>query len=130
MRLCIDTSAYSILMQGDREIKEIVETADEVLMPAVVLGELYAGFYMGKRPKKNIDELNSFLERPGIKVVPIDSAISERYGLLIKALKEAGTPLPTNDIWIAAVTFETAARLLTGDRYFRSIPGLLSLWMD
>jgi tRNA(fMet)-specific endonuclease VapC len=130
MKLCIDTSAYSILMRGDREIKELLETADEVLVPAVVLGELYAGFYMGRGSKKNIDELNNFLERPGVKVVPINSTITERYGLLIKTLKEAGTPLPTNDIWIAAVTFETGTRLLTKDRHFKSIPGLLSLWRD
>jgi tRNA(fMet)-specific endonuclease VapC len=119
-----------MLMQGDREIMDLMETADEILVPAVVLGELYAGFYMGQRSKKNIDELDSFLERPGVKVAPIDSAIAERYGLLIKALEEAGDPLPTNDIWIAAVTFETGTRLLTRDQHFKSIPGLLSPWRD
>ena len=130
MRLCIDTNAYSMLLKGDREIKELMETADEILVPAVVLGELYAGFHMGRRSKKNIDELKRFLERPGVRVAPIDSATAERYGFLVKALREIGTPLPTNDIWIAAVTFETGARLLTRDQHFKRIPGLLSLWRD
>jgi tRNA(fMet)-specific endonuclease VapC len=85
---------------------------------------------MGERMQTNIEELNSFLERPGIVTVSIDLSIAERYGLLVKALKEAGTPIPTNDLWIAAVALETGARLLTRDRHFKSIPGLLSHWSD
>lgn len=130
MKICIDTSAYSTFMLGDRAIKELLESADRVLVPSVVLGELYAGFYMGHRTKTNIEELNGFLERPGITTVLIDPSIAERYGLLVKALKEAGTPIPTNDVWIAAVAFESGARLLTRDRHFKSIPGLLSHWSD
>jgi tRNA(fMet)-specific endonuclease VapC len=130
MRICIDTSAYSTFMQGDRSIKELLESADQVLVPSIVAGELYAGFYMGQRAKTNIEELNSFLERPGIVTVSIDLSTAERYGLLVQALKEAGTPIPTNDIWIAAVALETGARLLTRDRHFKSIPGLLSHWGD
>ncbi len=130
MRICIDTSAYSTFMQGDRSIKELLESADQVLVPSIVAGELYAGFYMGERMQTNIEELNSFLERPGIVTVSIDLSIAERYGLLVKALKEAGTPIPTNDIWIAAAALETGARLLTRDRHFKSIPGLLSHWRD
>ncbi len=130
MRVCIDTNAYSAFMQGDRGIKEILEKADNVLVPSIVLGEVYAGFYMGQRAKTNIEELNSFLEQPGIATVSIDDSIAERYGLLIKALKEAGTPLPTNDIWIAAAALETGARLLTRDEHFESIAGLPTLWSD
>ena len=130
MRICIDTSAYSTFMQGDRSIKELLESADQVLVPSIVVGELYAGFYMGQRTKTNIEGLNSFLERPGVVMVSIDLSIAERYGLLVKALKESGTPIPTNDIWIAAVALETGARLLTRDRHFKSIPGLLSHWGD
>ncbi len=130
MKICIDTSAYSTFMLGDRAIKELLESADRVLVPSVVLGELYAGFYMGHRTKTNIEELNGFLERPGITTVLIDLSIAERYGLLVKALKEAGTPIPTNDVWIAAVALESGARLLTRDRHFKSISGLLSHWSD
>jgi tRNA(fMet)-specific endonuclease VapC len=130
MKICVDTSAYSTFMQGNRAIKELLESADQILVPSVVLGELYAGFYMGQRTKTNIGELNSFLERPGIATVSIDLSIAERYGLLVKALKEAGTPIPANDIWIAATALETGARLLTRDRQFKSIPGLLSHWSD
>lgn len=98
VRICIDTNAYTSFMIGDREIKKLLETADQVFVPAVVLGELHAGFAMGQRTKKNIAELNEFLERPGITVVPIGSSIAERYGSVVKSLKEAGTPIPTNDI--------------------------------
>jgi tRNA(fMet)-specific endonuclease VapC len=117
-------------MMGEKGIKELLERADSVLVPSIVLGELYAGFYMGQRAKENIEKMTSFLERPGIATVSIDHAIAERYGLLIKALKEAGTPLPTNDVWIAAVTLETGARLLTRDVHYKSIPGLLTVWRD
>lgn len=130
MTVCIDTCAYSAFMQGDRKIKERLETAERICLPSVVLGELYAGFYMGQHARKNIEELNRFLERPGIVVVPIDSSIADRYGLLVKSLKEAGTPIPTNDIWIAAVAMDTGTRILTKDQHFRKIPGLVVQWSE
>ncbi|SRR6056297_4036789 len=127
MRICIDTNIYSSLMRGDAETIDILEMADEISVPSIVLGELYAGFQMGKHYDKNIHELNLFLEKPGVEIIDVDIEISQRYGYLVKALKKQGTPIPTNDIWIAAVAFETGSKLYTMDRHFENVPGLFLL---
>jgi predicted nucleic acid-binding protein len=90
-----------------------------------MLGELFAGFCLGKREKENRRELADFLELPGVSVVNIDLVIADRYGIIVKALRKQGTPIPTNDIWIAAVALETGSRLISYDTHFECIPGLL-----
>ena len=127
MRVCLDTTAYSGFKRGDPQITGIMETAEDVLVPAVVLGELHAGFQTGDRAGRNTRELEDFLDRPGVLVVDVDRRIAERYGLLFKALKEIGRPVPTNDLWIAAVAVETGSRLLSDDSHFDVIPGVFRL---
>lgn len=124
MKLCLDTNAYVALRTGQPALAELLEQADEVFVPAVVIGELFTGFFMGTRQKQNAKELNTFLNLPGVSVSAVDINVAERYGLLIKDLREQGTPLPTNDIWIAASAFETGARLVSYDKHFSKIPGL------
>lgn len=122
MTLCLDTNAYSSLMRGNTEIKQILETADELIVPAVVLGELYAGFTAGNRQAENQSRLERFVRTPGTRVAPVDRKTAEHYGRLVERLRAQGTPIPTNDIWIAAVAFQTGATLLTNDQHFRVVP--------
>ena len=122
MELCIDTNAYSALMRGHDIVRDILEKADSLIMPTVVLGELHAGFAAGNRKVENEQKLQTFLATPGTRVVPIGQETAERYGKLVRYLKLQGTPIPTNDIWIAAVAFETGAVLLTADTHFSAIP--------
>ncbi|MGB4269121.1 MAG: type II toxin-antitoxin system VapC family toxin [Spirochaetota bacterium] len=125
MKLCIDTNIYAYMKKGDPEIVEILEKASEIIVPAIVLGELYAGFYQGIMGKQNIAELNVFLDKPGVRVVAIDQDIAERYGVIVKELKIKGTPIPTNDIWIAATALQTGSKLFTKDEHFAQVPGIL-----
>ena len=129
MRICIDTNIYSALKSGDPDIIELLENADEVYIPAIVLGELYAGFQMGHKLKYNIKDLKDFIEQPGVYIIDIDDPIAERYGILIKTLKKNGTPIPTNDVWIAATALEKGARIATYDAHFQAIPGLMKAEM-
>jgi len=122
MDICFDTNAYSALMRGYGEVKEILERADSLVMPTIVLGELYAGFVAGRRKQENIRKLQDFLASSGTQVAQITVETAERYGRLVQQLKIQGTPIPTNDIWIAAVAFETGTVLLTADRHFSVIP--------
>lgn len=124
MRLCIDTNIYSLFKKGDEKIRELLETADEIFIPTIVLGELYAGFYLGKYTDQNIRELEEFLTKPGVTVINIDKNIADRYGELIKILKTQGTPIPTNDVWIGAIVLETGAKFATMDNHFNHIPGI------
>ena len=125
MRISLDTSGYSRLALQPPELVKCVDEAAAVYLSCIVLGELFAGFCLGRREKENRRELADFLELPGVSVVNIDEAIADRYGILVKVLRKQGTPIPTNDIWIAAVALETGSRLLSYDTHFDCIPGLI-----
>lgn len=127
MRLAIDTNAYTALMAGHKRVLELLETADEIVVPAVVAGELMAGFLIGTRTEANVAELRSFLDRPGVSIKTVDIEAAERYGALVRNLRAAGTPIPTNDLWIAATALAAGAALLTRDRRFETIAGLFVL---
>lgn len=127
MNLSIDTNAYSELAKGNTHIRGLLEVADYVLVSSIVLGELHAGFALGSRRKANIGRLNEFVNATGVSIVAIDSTIAERYGELISILRKNGTPIPTNDVWIAATALETGSRLLSLDTHFQSVPGLMLL---
>lgn len=127
MRVCLDTNAYSRLMKGHAPLTELLESADEVLIPATVLGELHAGFEMGSRRDENRRQLDEFLALPGVETIAVTPDIAERYGLLVSHLARQGTPIPTNDIWIAASTLESGARLVTYDPHFYHVAGLIIL---
>jgi len=123
--VCIDTSAYSRLMRGDHALRSRIEMADTVLTPVTVLGELHAGFELGTRRQENHEVLRAFLDQPGVSIISTTPNIAERYGRLVKQLRDSGTPIPTNDIWIAAAVLETGSRLLTYDAHFEHVPGVI-----
>lgn len=125
MKLCLDTNAYTRLMQKYASIVQLVEEAEYVYLPSIVLGELYAGFRMGSRYEQNCTELEEFLSLPGVEIIDIDKNTANRYGILIKQLKEAGTPLPVNDIWIAAVALDTGSLVVSYDSHFNKIQGIV-----
>ena len=127
MNVCLDTNAYSRLMIGHAPLTELLETADEIAIPATVLGELHAGFEQGARRAENRRALAEFLRLPGVATLPITGEIAERYGILVGQLARAGTPIPTNDIWIAAAALEIGARLVSYDTHFSAIPWLTVL---
>lgn len=125
IRLCLDTTGYSRLMRGHEPLRERLEEADEVLLPVTVLGELYAGFVGGRRAEENLDLLTAFRRQPGVVVVDTTDNVSQRYATVVATLKRQGTPIPTNDIWIAAAALENGGRLVAYDEHFAAVPGLL-----
>jgi tRNA(fMet)-specific endonuclease VapC len=127
MRVCLDTNAYSRLMGGHVPLTQLLESCEEVLLPATVLGELHAGFELGSRRETNRRQLGEFLALPGVETIPVTTDIAERYGILISQLTRQGTPISTNDIWIAAAALETGSRLVTYDSHFRHVHGLIVL---
>ena len=120
-RYCLDTSAYSRFQRGDDQVVEILDRAEWVGVPAVTLGELRTGFLLGDRPSRNEGELRDFLANPAVEVVPIDGDVSRHYAEIVVDLRRSGTPLPTNDIWIAAAAARVGAPVLTYDSHFQSI---------
>ena len=125
MRVLVDTNAYAELARGNAHIRALLENVDGIVVSAIVLGELFAGFRLGSKRAENAQRLNEFLRTPGVAVVPVDTGIAERYGELVGILKKNGTPIPTNDVWISATALETGSRMLTFDSHFHQVPGLM-----
>jgi len=121
MRLCLDTSAYSQFKRGDPQVVDLIDRAEWIGVPVVVLGELAVGFRQGARRHENQSALDEFLANPVVEVLSVDEDMAGIYGDIVLDLKKAGTPLPANDIWIAAVAARHGATVLTYDQHFRSI---------
>jgi tRNA(fMet)-specific endonuclease VapC len=121
MRLLVDTSAYSAFMRGHPAIKSSLQRADEIIVNTIVLGELAAGFIKGRRRGKNQEELRRFLSSPRVNVVDVTEETAERYGVILNSLWKAGTPIPTNDIWIAASAMEHGLQILTTDAHYQKV---------
>ncbi len=121
MRLLVDTSAYSAFMRGHPAIKSSLQRADEIVVNTIVLGELAAGFIKGRRRGKNQEELRRFLSSPRVNVVDVTEETAERYGVILNSLWKAGTPIPTNDIWIAASAMEHGLQIVTTDAHYQKI---------
>ena len=127
MRLCLDTNAYSALAKGNPAVTALVEEAEEIVVPATVFGELTFGFLNGTRLSENEKNLDRFLAEDGVVFQPVTRDIAERYGYVKAALRKNGTPIPENDIWIAATALETGARLVSYDHHFAFVGGLIRL---
>ena len=112
-------------MRGHEEVKLALQRVDRIALTPIVLGELAAGFRAGARRKKNDSELRRFLDSPRVDVVVVDAETAERYAVILHHLRQAGTPIPTNDIWIAASAMQHGLRVLTTDLHYDRIPQIL-----
>jgi tRNA(fMet)-specific endonuclease VapC len=124
VRVALDTNRLTDLFQGDRELADHLSRCDEVWLPLMVLGEIQAGFYGGTQQHRNEILLRSFLIQPTVGVLMPVRATAEHYARLFVQLKRAGTPIPDNDIWIAALALEHDLVLITRDRHFEFVPQL------
>jgi len=117
------------IMMGNLEIKEALQIAEEVFLTPIILGELMAGFAMGNKEKKNRALLDEFLDSSRVNVLHIDEETSERYSVIVFHLRVQGTPIPTNDLWIAASAMQHGLKVLTSDSHFLRIPQILTLFI-
>jgi tRNA(fMet)-specific endonuclease VapC len=125
MKLLLDTSAYVGFKRNIPNVVGIIVGAEWILFSPVVLGELMFGFRSGARFKENMNDLNEFLEHDVVELAQIGKTTSDRYSRIATQLKRKGTPIPNNDIWIAAQTMEHGAELIPSDRHFEKIDGLV-----
>ncbi len=126
-RYCLDTSAYSNFKRGDLRVVNLLDSADWLGISSIVLGELWTGFILGNRLEKNEAELREFLDNPVVERLSIDPDVARLYGEIVVDLRRAATPIPTNDIWIAAAAARAGATVLTYDPHFEKISRVGSL---
>lgn len=124
-RILIDTNIYSGAMRGDAEIIEVLRQVELIGVSVISVGELLSGFKGGKRESENRQELGTFLDSPRVTLFSVDEYTACHYCAILDQLRRHGTPIPTNDIWIASVAFQHGLPLFTRDRHFSKIEGLL-----
>jgi predicted nucleic acid-binding protein len=125
VRVALDTNRLTDLFQGDAELAQRLGGCEEVWIPLVVLAEIKAGFYGGVHGRRNEVLLQALLAKETVDVLMPGRETAEQYARLFVQLKRAGTPVPDNDLWIAALALEHDLLLITRDRHFERIPQLL-----
>jgi predicted nucleic acid-binding protein len=125
MRVLLDTSAYSAFMRGHTKVRDILQLADRIFFNPIVLGELKSGFRRGRRKELNEKLLEQFLESPRVYSVPVNEETSERYAVIRESLWKSGTPIPTNDMWIAATAMQHGLVIVTTDPHYKKVTQIL-----
>ncbi|HET7564404.1 MAG TPA: type II toxin-antitoxin system VapC family toxin [Gemmatimonadaceae bacterium] len=121
-RALLDTNILIALFAGDAAVLAAAQHAEAVFVPAVALGELYYGARKSARASTNIERIAELAA--AVAVLPCDSETAAVYGELKAVLRSRGTPIPENDLWIAAVARQHALMLVTRDAHFSLIPDL------
>ena len=125
MRVALDTNRYVDLCKGVEETVSLLEEADAILLPFVVLGELRAGFVHGRRHADNERTLRQFLLKDGVHVLFADDQTTHHYAAVFHQLRKPGTPIPTNDIWLAALVLQHNLALHARDKHFDHLPQIV-----
>ena len=120
----LDTNAYSQYNLGDKKVKKALEISEIIYFPTVAIGELYAGFLNGSLFEKNRAILMNFISDPKVELAEAQIKTALIYGNIYSELKKGGTPVSSNDIWIAACAIETGSTIVTYDKHFLKIPGV------
>jgi tRNA(fMet)-specific endonuclease VapC len=125
VRFALDTNRYVDFCRGSAQALKQVQEADRIYLPFVVLAELRAGFEGGTRARQNERGLTQFLNSPRVRVLYPDDQTTYHYARLFQQLRVQATPIPTNDIWIAALCVQHDLPLFARDAHFNCLPQLI-----
>jgi predicted nucleic acid-binding protein len=121
--LLLDTNVLIRFFRSDRKIADIISTFEKIVIPTVVLGEFKSGVDpLTVGGKRQLEVLDAFLDSPSVDIIPVTEDVSSAYARIFKTLKANGTPIPQNDIWIAACAMDAGAKLISSDSHFAKIP--------
>jgi tRNA(fMet)-specific endonuclease VapC len=118
-KILLDTNIVSALFKGDLSVINGIDAASEIYIPVIVIGELYYGAEYSTQAiknKTNIVELTQLYE-----ILPVNTETAKIYGALKTTLRNQGTPIPENDIWIAALSKQHDLDLISRDKHFTNL---------
>jgi tRNA(fMet)-specific endonuclease VapC len=117
----LDTNALSAFADGDEELAATLDDGD-LHLPVIVLGEYRYGIRRSRRRAEYEQWLKNTL--PMLVLLPVGQSTTVHYAALCDGLRRAGTPIPTNDAWVAAIALEHALPVASRDRHFDLVTGL------
>ena len=123
-RIVLDTNFLIPFLKDPRSPAKLISGYDEVLLPAIVIGEFRAGLFNTKAGRQNRLALEQFLQKSSVSIVPVTEATAGMYAKVFQALRDGGHPIPQNDMWIAASAIEHGADIATADEHFSFVPML------
>ena len=118
----LDSNIIIAIFKGNKVFAEKISNEESIFLSSIVLGELYTGINRVSNKSKHLKILNDFLDL--CKVVNIDSTTAKFYGETMAALHKKGKPIPTNDVWIAAIALQNNFTLITNDKHFKEVTNL------
>ena len=122
MKILIDSNRFIEFCEGQPDIVDAFEQADLLVIPFVVLTEIRVGGLTVKRGEAQVRILHELVQQPGVRVAHSMDTTAHHYASLYARLRKAGTPIPTNDLWIAALAIEHSLVLYSRDAHFDLIP--------
>jgi len=120
--LILDTNALSAAAEHDPSALKVVARAEQIAVPVIVLGEYRLGIAQSRHRASYENWLQEWIT--SVTVLDIDNETTRSYAVLGLELKKKGKPIPTNDLWIAALCHQHSLPLLSRDRHFDLVPGL------
>jgi len=122
LKLVLDTNIYCDYAEGLPDVVDAIATyGQSILIPSVVLGELFFGFMKGSRQQFNEKKLRQVVSRLKIEVIDVNTDVARKYAVIYLSLQKRGIKIPINDVWIAACCMEVGGTLLTKDKHFESV---------
>jgi tRNA(fMet)-specific endonuclease VapC len=125
LALILDTNGLSAMADGDTKLEQLLRQAGDIAIPVIVLGEYRYGIGQSRNRTRYERWLAGVIAN--CRVLAVDEVTAERYADIRGELKRAGSPIPGNDLWIAALARQHASTLLSRDRHFDFVPGLKRL---
>jgi len=120
--LILDTNAISALADGDAALGVLLESAGDLAVPVIAIGEYQYGIGQSRHRAKYEAWLSELLGQ--VLVLEIGRETASRYAVLRSKLRQKGQPIPANDLWIAALAEQYAMPVVSQDRHFDAVPGL------
>ena len=122
MKAVLDTNVYVDFAMGRPDVVDLLAVqSKEILLPAVVMGELFYGFMKGSRSRYNEEKFHYFVTTLEVSIIPVNDDVARKYAIIFSDLTSKGTRIPINDVWIAACSMSTGGTLLTSDRHFEQV---------
>jgi tRNA(fMet)-specific endonuclease VapC len=123
MGLILDTNALSAFADGDTSVRRELIRSSEIVLPSIVLGEFRFGIYQSKHRNDYEQWLNEVIFFARLLIV--DAETSAHYAEIRLQLKKASSPIPSNDVWIAALCRQHNFPILSRDKHFDRVEGIV-----